>query len=400
MKQPIKAISLLTIGLLFSACESNEPKEMPEIASQLTLPESRALEESDGFGEDFLRAAAELNPADNLIVSPFGAQVMLGMLANATDEEATQEIITALGCEDLSSLNSALAKLTTILPDADKRVKVTSANSLWYNKNRNLLESFHSALEMTYGAVFYTADFADAVTTSGRINTWTKEHTNGLITQMITPNDVAELEAMLINALYFSGKWTDSFETSKTRKAVFHGVKSDSEILMMNKKFETTVSYCDNCRIVRIPFGERKFFIDLILPDEGTDCNDVILNRSLVQDKMVNLTLSLPRFEIRPDRRIDISSIFSALGCTKLVESSRLNIYAEKISLSIRSYQNATIKITEEGAEAAAVTYTMMDSANVPAGGSDNMVFDRPFALKIGEESTGITLFAGRVTDL
>lgn len=400
MKELIKTISILTAGLLFTACESDEATGPIDIHSQLTTQESRSLQESDGFGDKFFNTAVTINPDGNLLVSPFGAEVMLGMLANATDEATTEEIISVMGCKDLSGLNSALAKISTNLPAADRNTKVTSANSIWYNEKETLLESFRSALDATYGAVFYSTNFSNPEGACKKINAWCNEKTNGLIPAPIQPAFIERINVLLVNALYFNGKWSDPFKASNTKRAVFHGAKSDSQIQMMNKKFDTTVSYYDNCRIVRIPFGDKVFFIDLILPDEGVDCNDAILNRNLIQEKEVNLALSLPRFELKTDKETSISEIYKALGCKKLVESSSMKIFEGKTLNTPLTCQKAILKLTEEGVEAAAVTYSgdLMDAG--PLDNKDTMVFDRPFAFVIGETSTGVTLFAGRVTDI
>lgn len=401
MKQLIKTISILTAGLLLSACDSNEKSTGPiDIHSQLTAQESRTLQESDGFGEKFFNTAVTVNPNGNLLVSPFGAQVMLGMLANATDQATTEEIVSVMGCRDLSGLNSALAKISTNLPAADRNTKVTSANSIWYNEKETLLESFRSALDATYGAVFYSTDFSNPEGASRKINAWCSEKTYGLIPTPIQPESLDNINVLLVNALYFNGKWSDPFKASNTQRAVFHGSESDSQVQMMNKIYDTTVSYYDNCRIVRIPFGDKVFFIDLILPDEGVDCNDAILNRSLIQEKEVSLTLALPRFELKNDKGTYISRIYEELGCKKLVNSSSMKIFEGKTLNPPLTFQDAVLKLSEEGVEAAAVTYSgeMMNAG--PATNKDTMIFDRPFALVIGETSTGVTLFAGRVTKI
>lgn len=399
MKELIKTISILTAGLLFTACNSDEATGPVDIHSQLTTQESRSLQESDGFGDKFFNTAVTVNPEGNLLVSPFGAEVMLGMLANATDEATTEEIISVIGSDDLPGLNSALAKISTNLPVADRNTKVTSANSIWYNEKETLLESFRSALDATYGAVFYSTNFSNPEGACRKINAWCSEKTNGLIPEPFRPEFIERINVLLVNALYFNGKWSDPFKASNTKRAVFHGAKSDSQIQMMNKKYDTTVSYYDNCRVVRIPFGDKVFFIDLILPDEGVDCNDAILNRNLIQEKKVTLTLALPRFELKPDET-SISDIYKALGCKKLVESSSMKIFEGKTLNSPLTFQKATLKLSEEGVEAAAVTYSGDLMAAGPLDNKDTMVFDRPFALVIGETSTGVTLFAGRVTDI
>lgn len=400
MKTLINTFLILTMGILFTACGDNEPTSPINISSQLTSQESRALKEADGFGKKFFNTAVTVNPDGNLLVSPFGAQVMLGMLANATDEASAKEIISVLAAEDLSTLNSALAKLSSAIPVADRATTVTSVNSLWYSDKETLLESFRSELGKTYGSVFYSANFADPEGTRQKINTWTKEKTKGLIPELLNYGEVENLDAVLINALYFNGKWSNPFNASDTESAVFHGAKTDSKIQMMNKKFDTTVSYYDNCRIVRVPFGSNIFYINLILPDEGIKCNEAILSRGTSQDKFVNLSLSLPRFEIKTESKMNVTEIYAALGCKKLAETAKLNIFEGASTLSARTYQKATLKLTEEGVEASAGTYTGGINAAPPTSGSDTMIFDRPFAFTIGETSTGIILFAGRVTDL
>ena len=72
-----------------------------------------------------------------------------------------------------------------------------------------------------------TFDINDA-SAPDKINAWIEDNTNGLIKKMIDKlNDNTVM--LLINAIYFKGKWKSQFEESKTIQMPFYQISRQSD---------------------------------------------------------------------------------------------------------------------------------------------------------------------------
>ncbi len=102
----------------------------------------------------------------------------------------------------------------------------------------------------------------------------------------------------------------------------------------------------------------------------------------------------LPRFKIESSYKL--RSVLEDLGITELFGSSAdmsgisdsASIYVEEI------VQKAFIEVNEEGTEATAAT-----AASTRSGGFNSFIADRPFLFYITDDTTGIHLFSGRVSN-
>ena len=70
------------------------------------------------------------------------------------------------------------------------------------------------------------SEVGDPKTTADEINTWVSEITHGKITQIITPSmfyDEDKLGTLiLLNAIYFKGKWKSQFKGRNTWPKLFY----------------------------------------------------------------------------------------------------------------------------------------------------------------------------------
>ena len=83
---------------------------------------------------------------------------------------------------------------------------------IWFRDEENRLhvnESFLQANADWYDAQIYAAPFDQS--TLKDINTWCKQHTDGMIEKMIDKID-ANTVMYLINALTFDAKWATKYE--------------------------------------------------------------------------------------------------------------------------------------------------------------------------------------------
>ena len=138
---------------------------------------------------------------ENTLISPISVMFALGMTSEGADGETLAQFETLFGL-DRESLGESLNSLRATL---EKNGGVKIADSIWFRDheftvNRDFLEK-NSEL---YGADIFEAPF-DATTLRG-INSWVKEKTDGMITDIL--NEIPE-EAVMY-AIPSSTSWNRS----------------------------------------------------------------------------------------------------------------------------------------------------------------------------------------------
>src|SRR5690606_38416695 len=126
-----------------------------------------------------------------------------------------------LGLDTLSQeqINAAYRNLLELLDDLDPDVRLEIANAIWAND----AVPFHAAFLQTVSAAFdaqaESRPFDDPATLAA-VNTWVETRTNGTIDSIVDALDPA-LVMLLVNAIYFEGRWTTEFDPEDTRRQPF-----------------------------------------------------------------------------------------------------------------------------------------------------------------------------------
>ena len=161
--------------MIFSACSSNEdldttPGVSWETTAELKLSaaEENGLKDFSGFGINFLREFAASDQAKenpNFAISPISLTEAVGMIANASDDDANREaIVRTLGFESLAELNTFNEKVMRYIPREQEGLTISLANSFWYNKKLNPSSVLAANLDKYFMASFSGADFNSSKT--------------------------------------------------------------------------------------------------------------------------------------------------------------------------------------------------------------------------------------------
>ena len=410
----IMFVCAAALGML-AACQSDDgtnnkvPKEYQPI--ELTEVQTRMASESTDFAFRFFRVANEVlgkepQNRDKLILSPLSASYALSMLANGTGGTTLTELTDALGFSGftLDEINTYNRKLVKELGQQDNTTILSTANSLWMLDDFQVLDSYRATLTQAYDAEVRREERDKA---KDAINAWCSDKTNGCIPEFL--KDDPSGEVMLLNALYFKGIWTDPFREESTRTEQFTNEDgSHSKVDMMNREDSYRFAQNDLCAIVRLPYGNGAFALQVVLPQEGVElaqCIEALDGASwkALQESMTweDVNLKLPKFAIE-DYRNSLMDVLKAMGVheafSNLADFSKL---AERALAVSAVDQSIYFKLDEEGTEAAAVTGVI---ASTDIGPNPNGVYefhvDRPFLFLLTEKSTGSILFMGKVTRL
>lgn len=407
-----KIILATLLGMfLLPSCSSEEPggRDVPDDSEgvgsiALLAEESAAVKELSDFNDRFFAAfCSEFSDDDNYVVSPLSASMFLSLASNAASEDAQKEIMDVLGVKNSSALNGLNHKLLTQLPTLAPKVNFTLANSVWYEKAFTLSPEFGSLAKDSYLSELTPCDmYSGSRATLNLINDWASQKTGGLIPTFL--NDLPEeTEAVILNALYFNGKWAQTFTEAETAKATFHGAKADAETEMMHKEETMKAAATDNYTVVCKPFAGNRFQAYFVLPDEGTDVDRLISSGIIGKSQALSYTdhivdFTMPKFKYAPKDEYKLNEVLETMGVTKLLNDENTRLFTPARDLRCEVAQKTYLEFTEQGAKAASVTGSNFDIA--VAYERMTVALDRPFIFYITETTSGVCLFAGKITQL
>lgn len=407
----MKTLSYLSIAAallicLSAGCSQDKTTPEPSEGKPVNLSPRIAGQTSD-FAFDLLRRLDDTEPAgDNIFVSPLSLHIALGMLLNGAEAETRAGIIKTLKAEGSSveELNKAYRTLLKEMPEADNKVKLSIANSVWYRREFSVKQSFQQVLKETFDAQISGEPFDDS--TVKKINQWASDHTQGKIKQVIDQIQ-GDMVMFLMNALYFKGDWKYTFDKKQTKDWNFQLANgSDKKVKMMFTESDLRSYANDDFTAVELPYSSGQFNLTLFVPRAGKNLNAVLQKFDHTKWEAVQSALAagtvrvgLPKFTL--EYEIQLKKVLSDMGMSKAFESSaELNGISDDGRLSVGFVkQNTFLGIDEEGTEAAAVTTIGVVLTSVGPGTPKTVIADRPFFFVISEKTSNTILFTGRIVN-
>lgn len=402
--------SLLLLVLLplflFSCKKETEQLPLDPVQINLTSDQVSLVDSGNSFAFDIFRKVTERSDeTKNVIISPLSISVALSMTMNGANGATKEAMAEALRINGISPdvINKSYEKLTETLLSVDRRVLINIANSVWTEKNIPVKKEFIDILAQYYNAESNSYDIEDPGA-PGEMNDWIEDKTNGLIKEMIESLDPSSA-LVLINAIYFKGKWNSQFDKGNTTNMPFYKQEGAAvNVPMMKQTSEFKVCNGDGFILGEFPYGQGNYVMDVLLPTGNTGVNDVIesLDKesfNTIINRLYNaeIELSFPRFKYGYKRQLNEILIDMGMGVafTGLADFSGIsdtNLMIDKV------LHQAFIETNEEGTEAAAATSVeiKLTSANP---GPLVMNIDHPFIYIIRETTTNTILFMGKVVD-
>lgn len=399
MRPKIEFIALLIMLLFWTGCNTviDEPTPI-----NLDLKSKALIEADNTFGLEMFRRIHETEN-ENYNISPLSISLALAMTYNGARGETKAAMEEAMNLAGLSvdEINQSYQMLVKALLEADEKVTLEIAQSIWYREGFNVLNEFINVNKTYYDSEVNELDF-DQNDALDIINGWIEEKTHGKIEEMIDeidPNHVM----FLVNAIYFNGIWKSKFEKKNTTKMNF--TKEDGTIIevdMMTKTDSVNIFTNELLSAIEMPYGRGNFNMVVLLPNEGKTCTDVVSEmttenwKSWMSDfSMANdVFIWLPKF--KAEYEIELNDVLSAMGM-EIAFNPRADFSGINGSGGIwidYVQHNTFIDVNEEGTEAAAATVVAIrEYAAIP----NYFKADKPFIYAITEKETSAILFLGKM---
>jgi serpin B len=258
--------------------------------------------------------------------------------------------------------------------------------------------------------------------TRKEINDWVKENTMGKIKDLIPPGSFnSETSLVLVNAIYYHGKWKSAFKVSSTMKMPFvipntnssdseHSHYVDVDMMRQVDEFEHCRPNTIEAQVLRMPYDETDLSMLVILPNKLDGLLDVVENMSkfnyeecFIQKSMKHkIDLEIPKFTIKAE--YNMKQFLKSLGATDMFEKGIANFSGIEHDLWVEEvFHGVYIKVNEEGSEAAAAAATTGDQVHghLPMALQPPIPFhcDRPFMFLIVDNKYGTVLSYGTVSN-
>ena len=407
-RSKISVTVFFIIVILLTSCsktEENLPNEPVPI--NLTQEQVSLIESGNSFAFDiFSNVLRNSVTGENVIISPLSISIALSMTVNGAVGNTRDSILKALRLNGITpdAVNNSYKDLTGALLKVDQRVLMSIANSVWTEDDFKVKQSFIDILTRYYNAESRSFDIKDP-TVPVKINTWIEDKTNGLIKNMIDRLEDNTV-MLLINAMYFKGKWTSRFDEANTVLMPFYRMNgSPVDVPMMKQKADFRVFEGNGFVLAEFPYGQGNFVMDVLLPDNQVGINDLLpeFNDSSFKTWISQMTereidLYFPQFKYGFKKKLKDILIDMGMGIA-LRDGADFSNISEQYELKINDVTHqAFIETNEEGTEAAAATIVDIVITSMPPPPLV-LKLDHPFLYIIRETTTNSVIFMGRVTD-
>ena len=412
MKKLIALLLVLSMALSLTACRqvsaNDLMKDVPAKAVDVLPDMDAGAAAAADFGVRLFKTSME--EGKNTLISPLSVFYALAMTANGADGETLAQMEQVLGM-DVDNLNSYMLAYLDLLPEA-KDYKMSLANSIWFKDDPNFLveQSFLQTNADYYGAGAYKAAFDEC--TRNDINNWVKEHTDGMIPEII--DEIPDEAIMyLVNALAFDAKWADEYEEHQIREGRFtmeDGTRQDVD--MMHSEEYTYLEDDLATGFIKY-YKDRRYAFVAMLPDEGVTVSQYVdsltgehLRELLNNPQDVTVFASIPKFET--EYGIEMSEVLQEMGMTdafdwQVADFSRLGTYnVDGMNICISRVLHKTfISVSEQGTRAGAATAVeMVAEWAMEIVDFKEVVLDRPFVYMLIDCETNLPFFIGTMMNV
>ncbi|XP_070796854.1 serpin B3-like [Pituophis catenifer annectens] len=383
-------------------------------------------EANTNFTVDLFKKMEEEQSNNNIFFSPLSISAALAMVYYGAKGNTAAEMRKVLHfdkitesrtstnlpaqCDKPGGPHNQFKELLSAINQPSKNYTLSIANRLYGSDVYEFLQQYIRCIKELYHAELERVDFMNALEeVRKKINSWVESQTNGKIKDLLPVDSLDQSTVLiLVNAIYFKGKWMRQFNPKDTHEADFWTSKEHSKkVQMMVQKDKCNYAKITNppMEVLELQYDKGDLSMIILLPDKNGTTKEIV--RQLTYEKFQEWTSStsmqnteiwifLPKFKV--EEKYLLSPILSKMGMKDMFNSHKADlsgISGRQDLLVSQVHHKAYIEVNEEGTEAAAATGVVV----VPVSAQIIPEFkaDHPFLLFIRHNATRSILFAGKV---
>jgi serpin B len=381
----------------------------PRAPGSPTRAQAAALRAGEGlFAGRLLRQLA--GGESNVVVSPFSVSEALAMLYAGARGSTRTQIARALDFRLAPApLAAAMHAAGRRLVSAASGARLRVADALFAQRGLPVRRTFLALLARYYAAGVQLLDFKRSPqAAAATINRWASRHTDGLIRQLLGPQDLDPLTRLVLtDAVYLHARWLYPFPPAATAPAPFQSPGGTVRVAMMHETAQLSYRRGAGYRALELRYRGGRLALDVLLADPGR--LGALLERLATRGPAPLLAgmrrrlvaLSLPRTSLR--YRAELAPALSALGMGLAFDpmgADLSGIAGRPHQLYLKAVAHeAYLRLDEAGTTAAAATAAVVSLTSLAIASPRALPFDvnRPFVLVLRDRGTGAILFAAAV---
>ncbi|XP_031802054.1 serpin B6-like isoform X1 [Sarcophilus harrisii] len=363
------------------------------------------------FTLNVFKKIGEADNSQNVFYSPLSLYCALAMVLDGAKGNTAAQIKQVLSLNKGTDVHLSFQSFLAEANRSGGQCLLRIANRLFGDKAYDFISSFKESCQKYYHSNMEKLDFANAPEEARKhINKWVEEKTEGKIVELLANDSVDPLTSLvLVNAIYFKGRWQKQFDKFKTTEQMFKISQEKLKLVPMmflKSTFSTTYIGEVFTKILVLPYAGGQMDMIILLPDENTDLT--MLERNLTSEKLTDwinpdrmdemeTEVFLPRFKLEENldmefilRKLGISDAFDGSKADFTGMSARNDLYLSKV------VHKAYVEVNEEGTEAVGASAAVM--SNRCARFTLQFIVDHPFLFLIRDKSSKNILFLGKVT--
>ena len=205
------------------------------------------------------------------------------------------------------------------LQNLGSQTYVNVANRVFVNsKTAVAKEEFNQKLKRHFESEIVSLDFSSQEESAKIINDWVAEQTEDKIKDILKTDSVDSGTLMiLVSAIYFFAEWAAKFSKESTKEDKFYlkdgTVKMIQMMQICREYFHLKINPKDlKASTLQLPYVGYKSAMTIILPDEGTNIDDIEahLDHNLLKEILKNdqsytfMNLFLPKFKMEFEKEV------------------------------------------------------------------------------------------------
>ncbi|XP_009688051.2 protein Z-dependent protease inhibitor isoform X1 [Struthio camelus] len=391
--------------------EEWDPHENVPKPFEKQFPEEFTLynftEKTANFGFNLYRKIA-MTHDKNVVFSPLSVSALMATYMFAAKGETHSQIVKGLNLHTLKDRENPhyLPALFKQLKDnitMNEELLLVQGTLSFIQKGFRLRQSFLNLSKHYFDMEFLSVDFQNITQAKFVINQNINKRTKGKIPELFENLD-RHNKLLLVDYIFFKGKWLYPFNAKFTEIETFHINKYRSvQVPMMFKSDKVTSTFDENlrCNVIKLPYQGKAHML-VAIPEKEADYISLEdhLTTELVEAwlrsmKTRKVDISFPKFKL--EQKYEMKKLLHALGIKNLfARTADLSHLTDQGYIKVSQVvQKAAIEVDEKGTEATAASGSEVTAFSVPPV----IKVDRPFLFMIFEETYKTLLFMGRVVD-
>ncbi|NXI10842.1 SPB4 protein, partial [Irena cyanogastra] len=382
------------------------------------------------FCLDFFRELNKRKRNENIFFSPLSLSAAFGMVVlgarGSTLEQiekvqlcigklkpTTKHLFSCLKCEEDEGVHSEFQALLAEVSELGPGCCLTIANRLFGEITYPFFQQYLDSTKKFYRAELEPVNFKyTEEEVRDKINFWVENETKGKIKDLFAAGFIDPSTVLvLVNAIYFKGKWAVEFKKEDTKEAYFHLNKNERrkvQMMFQEGYFNMAIIEELKTKVIELQYFNNELSMFILLPED--DCEDFTsleqLECALTYEKLADWTslatmqplrvkVYLPQFKM--EESYVLNSTLQEMGVMNVFDWGKADLsgISMKDGLVVsKAIQKTIVEVNEEGTEAGCSMGLLAMPLCCPV--TCEFRADHPFLFFIRHNQTNTILFFGR----